>query len=152
MIEYQTGDILRADAEGLVNPVNCVGVMGRGLALQFKDAYPENFKAYAVACSRGELAPGRMFVFETGQRTNPKYIVNFPTKRHWRDQSRIEDIEAGLAALAEEIQTRRVRSIAVPALGSGLGGLDWRDVKPRIDAALRALSNVRIIVFEPQTA
>ncbi len=102
MIEYQTGDILGADTEALVNTVNCVGIMGRGIALQFKNAYPENFKAYEAACVRKEVQPGRMFVFETGYLTNPKYIINFPTKRHWRGKSRIEDIEAGLKALAEE--------------------------------------------------
>src|SRR6476469_9938138 len=100
MIEYRTGDILRADAEALVNTVNCVGVMGRGIALQFKKIYPLNFKAYEAACERNEVQPGRMFVFETGQVTNPKYIINFPTKRHWRGKSRIEDIESGLKALA----------------------------------------------------
>jgi O-acetyl-ADP-ribose deacetylase (regulator of RNase III) len=149
MIEYQTGDILRADAEALVNTVNCVGIMGRGIALQFRRAYPENFKAYAAACKREEVQPGRMFVFETGQMTNPKYIINFPTKRHWRGKSRMEDIEAGLKALAHEIRTRRIRSIALPPLGAGLGGLAWDDVRPRIEAALRGLEGIRVIVFEP---
>ena len=93
MIESKTGDILQADAEALVNPVNCVGIMGRGLALQFKQAFPENFKAYEAACARDEVKPGRMFVFETGFLVNPKYVINFATKRHWRDKSRIEDIE-----------------------------------------------------------
>src|SRR5712671_4863614 len=152
MIEYRTGDILQADAEALVNTVNCVGIMGRGIALQFKSAYPENFKAYEVACGRGEVQPGRMFVFETRQLTNPKYIINFPTKRHWRGKSRMEDIEAGLKALADEIRKRRIRSIALPPLGSGLGGLDWRDVRPRIEAALRGLEDVKVIVFEPHGA
>jgi O-acetyl-ADP-ribose deacetylase (regulator of RNase III) len=152
MIEYRTGDILQADAEALINTVNCVGIMGRGVALQFKNAYPANFKAYEAACAREEVQPGRMFVFETGQFTNPKYIINFPTKRHWRGKSRMEDIEAGLRALAEEIRARRIRSIALPPLGSGLGGLDWRDVRPRIEAALRGLDDVRIIVFEPHAA
>jgi O-acetyl-ADP-ribose deacetylase (regulator of RNase III) len=149
MIEYQTGDILRADAEALVNTVNCVGIMGRGIALQFKNAHPENFKAYEAACAREEVQPGHMFVFETGYLTNPKYIINFPTKRHWRGKSRIEDIDAGLKALAREILARRIRSVALPPLGSGLGGLDWRDVRPRIEASLRDLADVRVIVFEP---
>ena len=92
MIRFTTGDILAEDAEALVNTVNCVGVMGRGIALQFKKAFPENFRVYAKACERGEVQPGRMFVFETGALTNPRYIVNFPTKRHWRGNSRIEDI------------------------------------------------------------
>src|SRR5215813_9310019 len=147
MIEYRAGDILETDAEALVNTVNCVGIMGRGIALQFKNAYPENFRVYEAACDRGEVQPGRMFVFETRQMTNPKYIINFPTKRHWRGKSRIEDIEAGLKALQHEIQKRGIRSIALPALGSGLGGLDWRDVRPRIDEALSDL-DVQVIVFE----
>ena len=95
MIEYKTGDILSEEAEALVNTVNCVGIMGRGIALQFKNAYPENFKAYYAAYKRNEIRPGRMFVFATGLLTNPRYIINFPTKRHWRGKSRIEDIEAG---------------------------------------------------------
>ena len=152
MIEYRTGDILQADAEALVNTVNCVGIMGRGIALQFKNAYSKNFKAYEAACTRGEVQPGRMFVFETGQLTNPKYIINFPTKRHWRGKSRMEDIEAGLKALAAEIRTRRIRSIALPPLGSGLGGLSWRDVRPRIEAELGNIDDVRVIVFEPHAA
>lgn len=151
MFEYRTGDILQADVEALVNTVNCIGIMGRGIALQFKNAYPENFKAYEAACAREEVQPGRMFVFETGQLT-PKYIINFPTKRHWRGKSRMEDIEAGLKALVEEIRTRRIRSIALPPLGSGLGGLDWRDVRPRIEAALCELDEVHVIVFEPHAA
>jgi O-acetyl-ADP-ribose deacetylase (regulator of RNase III) len=148
MIEFRTGDILQADAEALVNTVNCVGIMGRGVALQFKQAFPENFKAYEAACAREEVQPGRMFVFETGFLTNPKYIINFPTKRHWRGKSRIKDIDAGLKALVEEIRKRGIQSIAVPPLGSGLGGLAWTEVRPRIEAAL-GMPDVRTIVFEP---
>src|SRR3989449_8784677 len=91
MIEYKTGNILEEDAEALVNTVNCIGFMGRGIALQFKKAWPENFKAYAAACRKQEVQPGRMFIFETGCLTNPRFIINFPTKRHWRGKSRIED-------------------------------------------------------------
>jgi len=149
MLEYRTGDILQADAEALVNTVNCVGIMGRGIALQFKNAYPLNFKVYEAACERGEVQPGRMLVFETRQMTNPKYIINFPTKRHWRGKSRMEDIEAGLKALHLEIQQRRIRSIALPPLGSGLGGLDWYEVRPRIEQALGEIDGVRVVVFEP---
>ncbi len=149
MIEFTTGDILRADAEALVNTVNCVGVMGRGIALQFKETFPENFKAYASACARNEVQPGRMFVFETGFLDNPKLIINFPTKRHWRGKSRIEDIESGLRALAQEIRLRSIRSIAIPPLGTGLGGLDWAVVRSRIEEVLRGLNDVRVVVFEP---
>jgi O-acetyl-ADP-ribose deacetylase (regulator of RNase III) len=149
MIEYKKGDILREDVEALVNTVNCVGIMGRGIALQFKNAFPENFRAYAGACDRHEMQPGRMLVFETGRLTNPKYIINFPTKRHWRGKSRIEDIEAGLAALVNEIRARSIHSVAVPPLGSGLGGLDWSNVRPRIETSLRALEGVKVVIFEP---
>jgi O-acetyl-ADP-ribose deacetylase (regulator of RNase III) len=152
MIEFKTGDILQADAEALVNTVNCVGIMGRGIALQFKNAFPANFKAYEAACAREEVQPGKMFVFETGTFTNPKYIINFPTKRHWRGKSRIEDIESGLKALVEEIRARGIRSVAIPPLGSGLGGLDWTDVRSRIVEALRGLNDLQVIVFEPNSA
>lgn len=152
MIEYKTGDLLAEDVEALVNTVNCVGIMGRGVALQFKNIFPKNFAAYAAACKRDEVQPGRMFVFETGELTNPKFIINFPTKRHWRGKSRIEDIDAGLVALVDEIRTRNIRSIAIPPLGSGLGGLDWGIVRPRIDRALASLRDVAIVVFEPSGA
>ncbi len=150
MIEYQKGNILEADAEALVNSVNCVGVMGRGIALQFKKAWPENFKAYAAACRRKEVQPGKMFVFETGRLTNPRYIINFPTKRHWRGKSRIEDIKVGLRALAEEIRRRGIRSIALPPLGCGLGGLEWTKVRRLIEQILSNLTDVKVIVFSPR--
>ncbi|MGO7728125.1 macro domain-containing protein [Rhizobium johnstonii] len=152
MIEFKTGDILRSDVEALVNTVNCVGIMGRGIALQFKNDFPENFKAYEAACAREEVQPGKMFVFETRTLTNPKFIINFPTKRHWRGKSRMEDIDSGLRALVEEIHTRGIRSIAIPPLGSGLGGLNWADVRPRIVEALRDLNDLQVIVFEPSSA
>ena len=152
MIEYKSGDILREDAEALVNTVNCVGTMGRGIALQFKKAFHENFKAYAAACKNDEVHPGRMFVYETGQLTNPRFIINFPTKRHWRGKSRMEDIEAGLQALAETVRRYNMQSIAIPPLGSGLGGLDWAEVKPRIEAAMAVLPDVRIVLFAPEGA
>ncbi|WP_237152497.1 type II toxin-antitoxin system antitoxin DNA ADP-ribosyl glycohydrolase DarG [Oryzibacter oryziterrae] len=152
MIEFTTGDILQADVEALVNTVNCVGVMGRGIALQFKNDFPENFKAYEAACAREEVQPGKMFVFETRTLTNPKFIINFPTKRHWRGKSRMEDIDSGLKALVEEICIRGIRSIAIPPLGSGLGGLNWVDVRPRIVEALRGLNDLQVIVFEPNSA
>ncbi len=149
MIRYKTGDLLAEDAEVLVNAVNCVGVMGRGIALRFRKAFPENFRAHAEACRRGEVRPGRMFVFETGALANPRCIVNFPTKRHWRDDSRIGDIQAGLEDLVTVIRERDIRSIAVPPLGCGLGGLEWDDVRPRIERALRGLGDPDVVVFEP---
>lgn len=149
MIEYKVGDVLAADVEALVNTVNCIGFMGRGIALQFRKAWPENFKAYAAACQRQEVQPGRMFVFETGRLANPRLIINFPTKRHWRGKSRIEDIDAGLTALVSEIRERRIHSIAIPPLGAGLGGLDWEKVRARIESALAGLNDVEVILFEP---
>ena len=149
MIEYKTGDLFLEEADALVNSVNCVGVMGRGIALQFKRTFPDNFKAYADACKRSEVHPGRMFVYETGQLAPPRYIINFPTKRHWRGKSRMEDITAGLSALAQEIRERRIRSVALPALGSALGGLEWRSVRAGIEAALRDIDGLRVVVFEP---
>jgi len=147
VIRHTTGDILKAGTEAIVNAVNCVGVMGRGLALQFKDAFPGNFEAYVAACRRKEVQPGRMFVFEVS-RTTPRYIVNFPTKRHWRGKSRLEDIESGLLALSREIRDRRIHSIAIPPLGCGLGDLHWKDVRPRIEAALSEIGEADIIVYQ----
>jgi O-acetyl-ADP-ribose deacetylase (regulator of RNase III) len=152
MFEYKTGNILAEDVEALVNTVNCVGIMGRGVALQFKNAYPANYKAYTAACKSGEVLPGRMFVYENELMFNPRYIINFPTKRHWKGKSRLEDIDAGLVALEREIRSRNIRSIAIPPLGCGLGGLDWSEVRPRIESALHAISDLKVIVFEPAVA
>lgn len=152
MISYTSGDILNADVEALVNTVNCVGIMGRGIALQFKNMFPGNFAAYASACARDAVQPGKMFVFETGELTNPRFIINFPTKRHWKGKSRLEDIDSGLVALREEVVRRGIRSIAIPPLGSGLGGLDWSVVKPRIVSALAQLQDVDFHVYEPKGA
>jgi len=149
MIRSVTGDILESSAEALVNTVNCVGVMGRGIALQFKQVFPDNFRQYVAACRRGEVKPGRMVVFETGEAIGPHYIVNFSTKRHWRGKSRIEDIDAGLKALVAEIQARGIRSIAIPPLGSGLGGMDWSDVRPKIERAFAGLPEVEVFLFDP---
>ena len=151
MIRYTSGDILRSEADALVNTVNCVGVMGRGIALQFKKAFPRNFEEYKAACDRGDVVPGKMFITERHALTAPRFIVNFPTKRHWRGKSRIEDVETGLVALRAEIESRGIRSIAIPPLGSGLGGLNWPDVRGRIESALGD-TNVEIIVFEPGEA
>ncbi|NKB53200.1 MAG: Appr-1-p processing protein [Boseongicola sp.] len=151
MIRYMTGDILRSEADALVNTVNCVGVMGRGIALQFKKAFPRNFEYYKNACDRGEVVPGKMFITERNALTAPRFIINFPTKRHWRGKSRIEDIESGLVDLRQQIEARGIRSIAIPPLGSGLGGLNWPDVRKRIEASLTG-TDAEIIVFEPGEA
>ncbi len=149
MIKYIKGDLLEASVEAVVNTVNCVGIMGRGIALQIKNRFPANFKAYAAACKRDEVQPGKMFVHEIGGLINPRYIINFPTKRHWKGKSRMEDIEAGLAALAAEIRARKIRSIAIPPLGCGLGGLDWAAVRPRIASMLAQFQDVEAVVYEP---
>lgn len=152
MIEHASGNLLKADTEALVNTVNCVGHMGKGIALQFKQAFPDNFEAYARAVEAGDVVPGRMFIFETGMMVNPRYIINFPTKQHWRGKSRIEDIESGLEALVREIRQLGIRSIAVPPLGCGNGGLEWSVVRPMIETALAAVPDVRVLLFSPSGA
>ena len=153
MIKFTHGDILRADVEAIVNTVNCVGVMGRGIALQFKKAWPENFKAYALACKNEEVKPGQMFIFETGQLANPRFIINFPTKRHWRAASRMEDIESGLRALVVDIKKYNIKSIAIPPLGAGLGGLDWVQVRQKIEQVMGELpAEVQVYIYEPKGA
>ena len=149
MIEYKIGDIFTEDSEALVNTVNCVGVMGRGIALQFKRRFPANFKAYKTECQQDRMKPGCVFVYETGKMHPPRYIINFPTKRHWRGKSRMEDIESGLESLANSIRSNGIRSIAIPPLGSGLGGLNWAEVRDRMEAALQELYGVEIVIFEP---
>lgn len=149
MIEYTEGNILDAEAEALVNTVNTVGVMGKGIALMFKEAFPENFRNYEAACKRKELKIGKMFVSERRSFVGPKWIINFPTKEHWRGNSKIEWIDAGLEDLKRVITENNIKSIAIPPLGSGNGGLDWRLVRPRIETALGSLEGVRIIVYEP---
>ena len=149
MIELTRGNLLEADVEAVVNTVNTVGVMGKGIALQFKKAYPENYEAYRRACKAGEVQPGRMFVFEQPGLANPRFIINFPTKRHWKAKSRLADIEAGLEALVGEVDQRGIRSVAVPPLGCGHGGLDWREVLPRMKAAFERAPGVRWLVYEP---
>lgn len=144
MIKLTQGDILYADAEALVNTVNCVGVMGRGIALQFKKVFPENFKRYKAVCDNKELLPGKMFVYDLNSVCNPRYVINFPTKRHWKGSSRMEDIESGLLALVAEVRKRNIHSIAIPPLGCGLGGLLWNDVRARIEDAFQYLSDVHI--------
>lgn len=152
MIKFMSGDLLRANVEALVNTVNTVGVMGKGIALQFKQAFPANFAAYEKAAKREEIIPGKMHVFETGQFTNPRYIINFPTKRHWRGKARLEDIEAGLQDLIRVIRERQIRSIAIPPLGCGFGGLDWNEVRPIILAALEQVPDVEAWLYAPEGA
>ena len=152
MVSEEHGNLLEATADALVNTVNTVGVMGKGIALQFKQAYPANFRAYEAACRRGEVRLGRMFTYETGLLEAPRFIINFPTKGHWRARSKLSDIRAGLADLREVISDRDIRSIAIPPLGCGNGGLDWHDVQPLIIEALGDLPDVLVIVYPPEGA
>ena len=149
MIQLTRGDILKADAEALVNTVNCVGVMGRGIAIQFRKAFPECFKAYKAVCDRRELHPGKMHVCDLGRLENPRLVINFPTKRHWKGKSKLEDVEAGLVALVDMVRQRDIHSIAIPPLGCGLGGLEWSEVRTQIERAFADLEDVRVLVFEP---
>ncbi len=152
MIEHAEGNLLLADAEALVNTVNCIGYMGKGIALQFKQAFPENFTDYQKACRATEVQPGRMHIHATGAMVNPSYIINFPTKRHWRGKSRMEDIDLGLRALVSDIQRLGIRSIAIPPLGCGNGGLDWSLVRPKIEEAFAELPDVRVLLYAPTGA
>lgn len=152
MVKLATGNLLRAEAEALVNTVNCVGHMGKGVALQFKKAFPDNFAYYQKACRAGDVQPGRMLVFETGAMLGLKYIINFPTKKHWRGESEYEYIKSGLEALVAEVKRHGIRSIALPPLGCGLGGLDWNRVRPMIETAFAGVPNVEVLLFEPAGA
>lgn len=149
MIKVCQGNILEAQVEALVNPVNCVGIMGKGLALKFKQVYPENFLQYQVACRAGEVRPGAMFITTTAL-TNPRYIINFPTKRHWKEKSYLQDIETGLVVLVAEVKKLEIQSIAIPALGCGLGGLNWKEVEPLVINAFEPLPEVQVMLFAPK--
>jgi len=149
MIHYTQGNLLEARADALVNTVNTVGVMGKGIALMFKERFPHNFAVYAAACKAHEVKVGRMFVTETGELSGPRWIVNFPTKDHWRGASRIEWVEAGLVDLKRVLAQNKIKSIAIPPLGAGNGGLDWPTVKSKIDSALHDVTDVDITVYEP---
>lgn len=151
MIREGHGNLLTAEADALVNTVNTVGVAGKGIALQFRQAYPENFRAYAKAAKHGRVIPGQMFVWETGHLGPPRLIINFPTKRHWRDNSRIEDIRIGLRDLVECIDKYHITSIAVPPLGCGNGGLRWSEVHDLIVKALDRI-DVEVLLYPPQGA
>lgn len=150
MIRFTTGNLLDAHTEAVVNTVNTVGVMGKGIALMFKEAFPANFREYEAACKRGDVQTGRMFVTERPAILgSPRWIINFPTKQHWRGKARLEWIESGLQDLRCVIQEKNIRSIALPPLGCGNGGLDWGDVRPLIERALADLTDVEIVIYEP---
>ncbi len=149
MIEFRNGDLLKADTEALVNTVNTVGIMGKGIALQFRQAFPDNYKAYRKACQSDQVKLGKMFVFHTGKLTFPKIIINFPTKADWRSNSRLADIESGLVDLVNIITSEKINSIAIPPLGCGNGGLDWQVVRPMIVEAFSSLPQCSVIIYAP---
>src|SRR4029079_5704301 len=146
MIEIAKGNLLEAPVEALVNTVNTEGIMGKGIALQFKQAYPEMFKAYERACRAKQGRLGRMDVHDLGGLVGgPRWIINFPTKGHWRAKSKLSDIEAGLPDLISKICQLQIRSIAVPPLGCGNGGLNWAQVRPRIEQAFAEIPDVHVL-------
>ena len=149
MIAFTTGNLLDTNAEALVNTVNTVGVMGKGIALMFKEAYPANFKAYERACKSGDVRIGRVFMTSSGSFIGPKWIINFPTKQHWRGKTQIEWIKDGLSDLRRVVEEHEIKSIAIPPLGCGNGGLDWSLVRQEIIKALSRLNDVEITVYEP---
>ena len=148
MIVYTKGNILEAGTHAIVNTVNCVGTMGKGLALAFKQAYPRNYELYADACSKGNVRVGEMFITRISKNAFPHYIVNFPTKNHWRDPSRLEWIEEGIQDLLNKIKEYNIVSIAIPPLGCGLGGLDWFDVRILLSNYF-AGAKVQTLIYEP---
>ncbi len=152
-ITLMHGDLLKqTDVDAIVNTVNCVGVMGKGIALQFRNKWPDNARAYELACKARDVRPGKMFVFDTGGLVKPHFIINFPTKDHWKGRSKMEFIRDGLSDLISQIQRLKISSIAIPPLGCGNGGLNWNEVRPLIEQAFRKLPDVEVRLFEPAGA
>ncbi len=144
------GDLPDAEAEVLVNTVNCVGVMGKGIALTFKKAYPDNFAVYAAACKANRVRPGKILVFKCQPSLGgPRFIFNYPTKRHWKQKSLLSDVEAALPELVNLCRSLKVASIAIPPLGCGLGGLEWHVVRPKVQQALSVLPGLKVIFYDP---
>jgi O-acetyl-ADP-ribose deacetylase (regulator of RNase III) len=150
-IQFIIGNIFDAPAEALVNAVNTVGVMGAGIALQFKHRFPNNFNLYFNACKAGEVEVGKMFVTEIPEASAQKWVINFPTKKDWRDPSNIEWIREGLKDLRRIISEKEIKSVAIPALGAGLGGLEWAEVKAAIEQALDDMV-ADIMVYAPRNS
>ena len=147
MIESRTGSIFEDyGVDAFVNPVNCVGVMGAGLARQFRDRFPGNYASYRTACDNREVRRGRVFIYRA---LKPRFILNFATKRHWRACSRISDIETGLIDLVRIVEDNGIASLAIPPLGCGLGGLKWEEVRPLIVDAFDDLEDVTAVLYEP---
>jgi O-acetyl-ADP-ribose deacetylase (regulator of RNase III) len=149
MIRLGQGNLLEAKVEAVVNTVNTVGIMGKGIALMFKERFPANFDAYVHGWKNGELEIGRMFVTRNEEFFGPRWIINFPTKTEWRANSRLEWIEDGLTDLVRTIEEKKIRSIAIPPLGCGNGGLDWDDVRPLIVAAIDGIEDLEAVIYEP---
>jgi O-acetyl-ADP-ribose deacetylase (regulator of RNase III) len=149
MIKFTQGNLLEANVDAVVNTVNTVGVMGKGIALMFKERYPANFKAYRAACKAGEVQVGQLFVTASDELDGPRWIINFPTKQDWRSPSRLEWVRDGLTALRAFVIQNRIRSIAVPPLGCGNGGLAWPVVRDLIESSLGDIPETKVIVFEP---
>ena len=151
MIRYTQGNLLEADTEALVNTVNEIGVMGKGIALMFREAFPENTRQYVAACKAKTVHVGSMFVVRERDLTGQRWIINFPTKKHWRQPSQLEWIRDGLRDLVRVIQEKQIRSVAIPPLGCGAGGLDWSQVRDEIELALCDLGDVEVFVYSPTT-
>ena len=154
-IECATGNIFDARTDAIVNPVNCVGVMGKGLALEFKKRFPISSKGYTEACARNIVKIGELFVLTPTRdpwwRENGQYVIHFPTKKHWRDPSKLEYIEAGVKEFGRVFESLKIKSVAIPALGCGCGGLDWAVVKPVIVEGLRSVKgSIKVMLFEPE--
>ncbi len=148
-ISITRGDLLKQEVDAIVNAVNCEGVMGKGIALQFRNRWTGNYNAYRDACKQGRVQVGQMFVYDNGVIERPHYIFNFPTKKHWRDKSKLEFVRDGLLDLVEQIKKLEIQSIAIPALGCGLGGLEWHDVRPLIESTFAELPHVEVRLFVP---
>ena len=153
-IVFKQGNLFESSDEAIVNAVNCVGVMGKGIALQFKKRFPENYIEYKKLCSLGKVQPGKMFVYRCTDdffdHKKPLFIINFPTKQHWRGKSKIEFVEEGLNDLISVIKEEGIKSISIPAIACGNGGLDWNLVKDLIKTKLSNLDNVQINIYEPK--
>ena len=153
MIKIVHGDLLKQhDVDAIVNTVNCVGIMGKGIALQFRNKWPENYEQYVVACKDGRVQPGRMLIYDAGGLVKPHYIINFPTKQHWKGNSKLDFIRDGLSDLVTQVRRLNIRTIAIPPLGCGNGGLDWNVVRPMIEKAFEPLPDVEVRLFEPTGA
>jgi O-acetyl-ADP-ribose deacetylase (regulator of RNase III) len=151
-VQIKSGDLLKEKTDAIVNTVNCVGVMGKGIALQFKQRWPKNFKEYEAASKRKEIKPGKMFIHDLGEWAKPRFIINFPTKVHWRGDSTLEYVEDGLRDLVKQVKRLGIKSISLPPLGCGNGGLDWDDVRELVFAAFKDQPEISVNLFEPKGA